>query len=89
MPESIEVLSLKSGQLSQIQDQFRVELYNTQLKFDLLLKIMEEKGTMVADEFNKRWPLYLKNNVGVMGPNGMMEGSLSVKFYGIDHALQR
>jgi len=86
MPESLEIISLRTGQLSQIQDQFRVEVYNLQLKVDLLIKMMEEKGQLAQEEFGKRWPLYLKNNIGVLGPDGMMEGSLSVKFYGIDNA---
>lgn len=84
MPESLEILSLRTGQLSQVQDQFRVEVYNLQLKFELLIKMMEEKGLMANGEFDKRWPLYLKNNVGVLEPNGMMEGSLKVTFYGVD-----
>jgi hypothetical protein len=84
MPESLEMMSLRTGQLAQIQDQFRVETYNMQLKFSLLMKMLEEKGILVKDEFEKRWPLYLKNDVGAIGPDGMMDGSLSVKFYGMD-----
>jgi hypothetical protein len=82
MPESLDVLSLRTGQLAQIQDQFRYDVYNLQLKLDLLIKMLEEKGHMVKGEFDKRWPTYLKNDVGAIGPDGMMEGSLKVTFYG-------
>ena len=84
MPESVETISLRTGQLAQIQDQFRVELYNLQLRFDLLIKMMEEKGMLVQGEFEKRWPLYLKNDIGVMGPDGMMEGRCMINFYGME-----
>jgi len=83
MPESLEILSLKTGQLFQINDQARIETYNLQLKLDLLFKMMEEKGLMVSGEFDKRWPLYLKNDVGAVGPDGMMEGRCTVNFYGL------
>jgi hypothetical protein len=83
MPESLEIVALRTGQLSQVQDQFRVEFYNLQLRFELLIKMMEEKGTMIPGEFEKRWPLYLKNHVGVLGPDGMMDGSLRVTMYGM------
>jgi len=43
--------------------------------------MLEEKGLMSSDEFEARWPLYLKNDVGVVGQDGIMEGSLKVKFY--------
>ena len=82
MPESLDVLSLRTGQLAQIQDQFRYEMYNLQLKVDLLTKILEEKGQLVKGEFDKRWPLYLKNEIGAIGPDGVMEGSVKVSFYG-------
>jgi hypothetical protein len=37
---------------------------------------------MAKEELARRWPLYLKNDVGVLGPEGKMEGSLKVSFYG-------
>ena len=82
MPESLDILSLRTGQLAQIQDQFRYELYHLQLKVDLMIRMLEEKGQMVKGEFDKRWPLYLKNDVGAIGPDGVMEGSCKVTFYG-------
>ena len=45
---------------------------------------MEEKGIFAKEEFDKRWPLYLKNDIGMVGPDGIMEGSLCIKFYGFD-----
>lgn len=44
--------------------------------------MMEEKGVFAEGEFDKRWPLYLKNDIGMVGPDGMMEGSLKIHFYG-------
>lgn len=84
MPESVDSLSLKIGQLIQINDQARYELYHMEIKFNLLIKMLEEKGLMASGEFDKRWPLYLKNDVGALGPDGIMEGSCSIKFYGLD-----
>jgi hypothetical protein len=81
MPESLETLSLRSAQQGQILDQYRVNIYNLELKFNLLVKMFEEKGLLAKDEFEKRWPLYLKNDVGVIGPEGVMEGSLKVTFF--------
>lgn len=83
MPDSLETLSLKTNQLAQVQDQYRMDIYNIQLKQDLLIKMLEEKGVMAKDELDRRWPLYLKNEIGVIGPDGLMEGSCSVKLYGI------
>lgn len=82
MPENLETLSLKIGQLSQIVDQYRVSIYNLELRHNLLVKILEEKGIMVPEEFGKRWPIFLKNDIGIQGPDGIMEGSLKVSFYG-------
>ena len=82
MSESVDNISLKIGQLAQVQDQFRIESYNLQLKVDLLTRMLEEKGILAQGEFDKRWPLYLKNDIGVLGPDGVMEGSLRVNFYG-------
>lgn len=81
MAESIDSLNLKIAQLVQIVDQYRVNMYNDEMRLCLLLKIMEEKGIIVPGEFDKRWPLYLKNDVGVPDSNGLMEGSLKIKMY--------
>lgn len=82
MAESIEILSLRQGQQGQILEQYRSGAYNSDLRFTLLLKMLEEKGVMAKGEFDTRWPLYLKNDVGVVGPDGQMEGSLRVTFFG-------
>ena len=79
--QNLEMGILRSNQQQQIIDQYRVEIYNMQLKMDLLIKMLEEKGTMAKDELNKRWPLFLKNDVGVLEPNGRMEGQMKVSFY--------
>lgn len=83
MPENIESLTLRVAQQSQIIDQYRVNIYNLELRFMLLCKMMEEKGFFAKGEFDKRWPQYLKSDVGVLGSDGVMEGSLKVTFYGI------
>ena len=82
MAESIDVLSLRTAQQNQILKQFRASTYNDELRFSLLLKILEEKKILVPGEFDNRWPMYLKNEVGVVGPDGVMEGNLIVHWYG-------
>jgi hypothetical protein len=82
MSDSPDVLSLKVAQVTQVLEQYRLNIYNLELRITLLNKMLEEKGVLAIDEFEKRWPLYLKNNVGVVGPDGVMEGSLRIKFYG-------
>jgi hypothetical protein len=77
-----DINSLKFNQQQQILDQYRMNIYNSDLKFNLLLKMMEEKGLMAKDEFNKRWPLYLKSDVGVIDESGRMKGELKISFYG-------
>jgi hypothetical protein len=79
---AIDTLMLRTLQQQQVLDQYRVTIYNLELRSALLVKMMEEKGFMVKEEFEKRWPVYLKNDVGILEPNGKMQGILSVKFYG-------
>jgi hypothetical protein len=74
--------SLRFNQQQGALDQYRMNIYNIELRFDLLLKMLEEKGMLAKDEFNKRWPLYLKNEIGVMGQDGKMDGVLKITFYG-------
>jgi hypothetical protein len=81
MAESTELLSLRIAQQGQIIEQYRMSIYNIELRMTLLVKMLEEKGTFIKEEFDKRWPVFLKNDVGVPGPDGIMEGSLKVKFY--------
>jgi hypothetical protein len=83
MPDNLELLNLKVTQLGQIVEQYRVDMYHMGLRTDLLHKILEEKGVLVKDEFNKRWPVYLENDIGVINPNtGIMSGSLKIRLYG-------
>jgi hypothetical protein len=82
MADSPEITGLKISQLNGIVEQYRMNIYNLELKFALLMKMLEEKSIFMTDELEKRWPLYMKNNVGVVGPDGIMEGSLVVKFFG-------
>jgi hypothetical protein len=79
---AIDTLMLRTLQQQQILDQYRVAIYNLELRFALLTKMMEEKGIMAKGEFDTRWPVYLKNDVGVLDQNGKMEGTLRVSFYG-------
>lgn len=84
MPDiNIDNLSLRVGQQGQILDEYRFNMYNQELKTSLLIKMMEEKGIFITGEFEKRWPLFLKNDVGVIGPDGIMEGTLRRTFYGL------
>lgn len=82
MSEDIERLNLRTTQQSQILDQYRSNIYNLDLRFGLLLKMLEEKGVLSPGEFEKRWPLYLSNDIGAIGPDGIMEGSCRVTLYG-------
>jgi hypothetical protein len=80
--QSIEMLMLGINQQQQIIDQYRVNIYNLELKTNLLIKMMEEKGIFAVSELDKRWPLYLKNDIGVIDQNGVMSGNIKVTFYG-------
>jgi hypothetical protein len=82
MADSPDILSLKIAQVSTVLEQYRATLYNIELRHNLLIKMMEEKGLIAPEEFEKRWPLYLKNTVGVVGQDGVMEGNLKVRIYG-------
>lgn len=79
--KALEQMQLIYNQQQQIIDQYRVSIFNSELRINLMVKILEEKGITVKEEFNQRWPLYLKNDVGVLGPDGRMEGSLKVTMY--------
>jgi hypothetical protein len=84
MAENNELLTLKTNQQSQILDQYRGNIYNLELRQSLIVRMMEEKGIFATGEFDKRWPLFLKNDIGMVGPDGIMEGSLRIKFYGCE-----
>lgn len=79
--QALEMGVLRENQIQQIVDQYRVNIFNLELKTDLLIKMLEEKGIMAKEEFSKRWPLYLKNEIGVLNPDGKMDGSIKVTFY--------
>jgi hypothetical protein len=80
--QALEQSMLIANQQQQVIDQYRIAIYNSELRVNLLIKMLEEKGIMVKEEFNQRWPLYLKNDVGVLGPDGKMLGELKVTLYG-------
>jgi hypothetical protein len=83
MSDNLELVNLKIAQLGQIIEQYRVDMYHAGLRADLLHKMLEEKGIFLKDEFNKRWPLYLENDIGIINPNtGIMSGSLKTHIYG-------
>jgi len=86
MAESVESLSIRTAQMSQIMDEYRVTIYTMEQKQALLVKMLEEKGMMAKDEFNKRWPIYLKNDIGILGPDGVMDGSVKITQYGQEGA---
>lgn len=83
MPNDSELLNLRLSQQTQILDQYRLNLYNMELKIGLIVKMMEEKGVFALGEFDKRWPLFLKNDVGTLNPDGSMEGDLKISFYNL------
>jgi len=56
-------------------------LFNMELRENLIIKMLEEKGILTKGEFDNRWPLYLKNDVGVVGEDGIMAGSLQITMY--------
>ena len=82
MADSPDILSLKIAQVTSVLEQYRGTIYNMELKQNLMLKMLEEKGVFAAGELEKRWPMYLKNEVGIIGPDGIMEGSLKIHIYG-------
>ena len=75
-------MTLRVAQQGQILEEYRANIFNLELKVNLLLKMIEEKGIMVSGEFDNRWPLYLKNDIGVVGQDGKMEGCLKITKYG-------
>lgn len=79
--KNIELLLIRTNQQQQIIDQYRTNIYTLELRSGLMQKLMEEKSIWAKDEFEKRWPIYLKNDVGIVDQNGNMEGNLSIKFY--------
>jgi hypothetical protein len=83
MADNLELLNLRINQQTQILEENRMAMYTHELRTALLIKMLEEKGVLVAGEFDKRWPLYLKNDVGAMGSDGLMDGSLKVAKYGV------
>jgi len=83
--KALEQAMLINNQQQQILDQYRMSIYNLELRVNLLNKILEEKGVMVKEEFNQRWPIYLKNDIGAIGPSGRMEnGELKITMYNGD-----
>jgi hypothetical protein len=81
MPESIESLTMKIAQQGQIIDQYRNSIYKAEVRFELLIKMLEEKKFFAKGEYGTRFPIYLKNDIGVIGPDGVMEGSLKISLY--------
>lgn len=81
MSESLETIALKVNQMSQVLEQYRSNIYTLELRLTLMNKLLEEKGALSAGEWDKRWPLYLQNDVGVLGQDGVMQGSLKVTMY--------
>ena len=56
MADNTELLTLKVNQQTQILEQYRMDIYNMELRFSLLVKMVEEKGIFAGGEFEKRWP---------------------------------
>jgi len=81
MADNLDILRLQINQQNQVLEQYRTEMYNATLRFNLLQKILEDRGVLVKGEFDSRWPQYLRSDIGVVGPDGMMDGSLKVSKY--------
>lgn len=79
--QAIDMLKMQFMKQQQISDQYRYSIYILELKNSLLIKMLEEKNLMAKDELEKRWPLYLKNDVGAQDQNGHMAGLLKVTKY--------
>jgi len=80
----LEQNQLIANQQQQIIDQYRINIFNMELRTTLLIKMLEEKGIMAKEELNQRWPLYLKSEVGVLESTGKMAGELKVTLYGAE-----
>jgi hypothetical protein len=81
MAENLDLINLKIGQMNQVMQEYRTNSYNHELKSALLIKLLEEKGVLSKGELDSRWPLFLKNEVGVLENDGVMAGTLKVTFY--------
>lgn len=81
--DTAEIMNIKMaiGQINQVLEQYRSSIYNMELRMELLVKMLGEKGVMATGEFDTRWPQFLKNDVGVVGQDGVMQGSLKTTFY--------
>lgn len=84
MADSIENIVLRLQQQNQIIEQYRTFIYTLELRQNLFIKMLEEKGICAVGEFEKRWPLYLRNDVGVLGQDGLMLGELKISVFGED-----
>lgn len=70
------------NQLNQVSDQYRVSIYISELKANMLIKMLEEQKILSTGSFDARWPVYLENEVGVIDQKtGKMKGELKVTFY--------
>ena len=82
MAESnVDLLNLRTAQQGQILEEYRSNIFHIELKINLVIKLLEEKGVLLKNEFDQRWPQYLRNDVGTVGPEGRMEGTLKVTMY--------
>ena len=79
---NLDTIRLQIMQQQQTIEQYRVAIYNLELRSSLVIKILEEKGILAREEFEKRWPLYLKNDIGIISSDGKMEGTLKITMYG-------
>jgi len=77
-----DINSLKFSQINQMLEQYRMNIYQLELRTDLLIKLLEEKNILIPEEFKRRWPAFLENDIGHVGPDGIMKGSLKVSFFG-------
>jgi hypothetical protein len=81
MAEDLDNVNLRFSQYSNILEQYRSNMFMMEHRTNLVIRMLEEKGIFAKNEFDTRWPLYLKNDVGVPGQDGMMQGSLKITFF--------
>ena len=63
---------------------YRGNLEMLRLKISLLRTMLSQRGILPYADFDRRFKQHLRNDVGVVERDGIMQGSLKIKFYGCD-----
>jgi hypothetical protein len=81
MDQTLLGLGLGYQQQQGINEEYRRQIFFLEHKVNMLCKMLGETNVMAKDAVETRWPLYLENDVGVVGQDGKMKGSVKVTFY--------